>query len=241
MLASGQVVGTSGNASMFGASMADVNDIRAADSSFVLDQLMDLARVEPTSPLAGHLDLQHVGMIGHSLGGATAVQVISTDARSRSASTSTARLQTPWPVPDSIGPSCGCSATKSIRITHRLGLAGHVVVTVTNVPLAVIFYDLFKVVNRRLALLDAFFILVATAIEAAGLLHQFAPLVLVGSGASASAPAAQLAGRLVAGASSCLAPMGKDCEDSFHPSASRASCWDCSRSHSASVPGQYRP
>jgi hypothetical protein len=29
------------------------------------------------------------------------------------------------------------------------------VVTTTNVPLAVIFYELFKVVNRRLALLDA--------------------------------------------------------------------------------------
>src|ERR687885_618308 len=81
VLASGQVVGTSGNASLFGASMADMSAIRTADSSFVLDQLTDLARIEPTSPLAGHLDLQHVGMIGHSLGGATAVQVISTDAR----------------------------------------------------------------------------------------------------------------------------------------------------------------
>jgi predicted dienelactone hydrolase len=81
VLASGQVVGTSGNASQFGASMADMSDIRAADSSFVLDQLIDLARIEPTSPLVGHLDVQHVGMIGHSLGGATAVQVISSDAR----------------------------------------------------------------------------------------------------------------------------------------------------------------
>jgi Domain of unknown function (DUF4386) len=49
------------------------------------------------------------------------------------------------------------------------------------------------VVNRRLALLDACFILVATAIEAAGLLNQFAPLALLGSGPYASAlPAAQL-------------------------------------------------
>ncbi len=78
------------------------------------------------------------------------------------------------------------------ELLYRLGLAAHVVVTVTNVPLAVIFYDLFKVVNRRLALLDAFFILVATAIEAAGLLHQFAPLVLLNSVSSASTPAAQL-------------------------------------------------
>ena len=69
----------------------------------------------------------------------------------------------------------------------------HLVVTVTNVPLALIFYELFKVVNRRLALLDAFFILVATAIEAAGLVHQFAPLALLGSATFANAlPAAQL-------------------------------------------------
>ena len=79
------------------------------------------------------------------------------------------------------------------ELLYRLGLVAHLVVTVTNVPLAVIFYDLFKVVNRRLALLDACFILVATAIEAAGLLNQFAPLVLLGGGPYASAlPAAQL-------------------------------------------------
>ena len=79
------------------------------------------------------------------------------------------------------------------ELLYRLGLAAHLVVTATNVPLAVIFYDLFKVVNARLALLDACFILVATAIEAAGLLNQSAPLALLGSGPYASAlPAAEL-------------------------------------------------
>src|SRR5437870_5603310 len=79
------------------------------------------------------------------------------------------------------------------ELLYRSGLAAHVVVTVTNIFLALIFYELFKVVNRRLALLDVFFILVATAIEAAGLLNAFAPLVLLGSGPSTSAlPAAQL-------------------------------------------------
>src|SRR3954452_11381292 len=68
------------------------------------------------------------------------------------------------------------------ELLYRFSLVAHLVVTVTNVPLAVIFYELFKVVNRRLALLDACFILVATAIEAAGLVNQFAPLVLLGSG-----------------------------------------------------------
>jgi hypothetical protein len=68
------------------------------------------------------------------------------------------------------------------ELLYRSGLAVHVLVTATNVPLAVIFYELFKVVNRRLALLDAFFILVATSVEAAGLPDQFTPLVLLGGG-----------------------------------------------------------
>jgi len=79
------------------------------------------------------------------------------------------------------------------ELLYRLGLVAHLVVTITNVPLALLFFDLFKVVNRRFALLDAFFILVATSIEAAGLLNQFAPLVLLGSGSFANAlPAAQV-------------------------------------------------
>jgi hypothetical protein len=76
---------------------------------------------------------------------------------------------------------------------YRAGLAAHIVVTLTNVPLALIFYELFKGVSRRLALLDAFFILVATAIEAAGLLAQFAPLVPRSDGSTGEAwPPAQL-------------------------------------------------
>jgi len=79
------------------------------------------------------------------------------------------------------------------ELLYRSGLAAHLVVTVTNVGLALIFYELFKVVNRRLALLAAFFILVATAIEAAGLVNQFAPLILLNTGTYADAlPAAQL-------------------------------------------------
>jgi hypothetical protein len=79
------------------------------------------------------------------------------------------------------------------ELLYRSGLAAHVVVTVTNVPLALIFYELFKTVNRRVALLAAFFILVATAIEAAGLLVQFVPLAVLGNGADAgSLSAAQL-------------------------------------------------
>jgi hypothetical protein len=65
------------------------------------------------------------------------------------------------------------------ELLYRLALVAHIVVTVTNVPMAVIFYDLFKVVNRRLALLEVFFTLVATSVEVAGLLNQFTPLVLL--------------------------------------------------------------
>lgn len=62
------------------------------------------------------------------------------------------------------------------ELLYRSGLMAHLLVTVTNVPMAVLFFDLFKVVNRRLALLDMCFTLVGTAIEAAGLLNQFASL-----------------------------------------------------------------
>ena len=79
------------------------------------------------------------------------------------------------------------------ELLYRSGVVAHIVVTLTNIPLAVIFYELFKVVNRRLALLDVFFILVATAVEAAGLFNEFAPLVLLGGGPYTSAiPAAEL-------------------------------------------------
>jgi hypothetical protein len=76
-------------------------------------------------------------------------------------------------------PAVTAANLQAHQLLYRLGLAVHVLVTVTNVPLALIFYELFKGVSRRIALLDAFFILVATAIEAGGLSTQFAPLALL--------------------------------------------------------------
>ena len=61
------------------------------------------------------------------------------------------------------------------ELLYRLGLAAHIIILPLNMPLAVIFYGLFKVVNRRLSLLVVFFTLVGTAIEGANLLNQFAP------------------------------------------------------------------
>src|SRR5262249_53614488 len=68
------------------------------------------------------------------------------------------------------------------ELLYRLGLVVHLITLLTNFPLAVIFYDLFKVVNRRFALLVVFFTLVGTAVEGANLSNQLAPLLLLGGG-----------------------------------------------------------
>jgi hypothetical protein len=70
------------------------------------------------------------------------------------------------------------------ELLYRLGIAAHLVITVTNVPMAVVAYDLFKVVNRRVARLDLCLTLVATAVEAAAVLGQSAPQILPDSGYS---------------------------------------------------------
>jgi dienelactone hydrolase len=85
VLAGGHIVGQTTHPDVMGPpphpDIERLINIRAADSSFVLDQLSRLTGLDPSSPLAGHLDLQHVGIIGHSIGGATAVQVIAADPR----------------------------------------------------------------------------------------------------------------------------------------------------------------
>jgi hypothetical protein len=89
-------------------------------------------------------------------------------------------------------PATTAANLQAHQLLYRSGIAAHVVVILTCVPLAVIFYELFKVVNRRLALLDAFLILVAASIEAAGLLGQFVPLVLLTGTPDAAMPTPQL-------------------------------------------------
>jgi predicted dienelactone hydrolase len=85
VLAGGHVVGQTTHPDVMGPpphpAIERLINIRAADASFTLDQLSRLAQLDPGSPLAGHLDLQDVGIIGHSIGGATAVQVIAADPR----------------------------------------------------------------------------------------------------------------------------------------------------------------
>ena len=56
-------------------------NVWAADDQFVLDQLEELNAADPTGRFTGKLDMQEVGVFGHSFGGATAAQVCSIDAR----------------------------------------------------------------------------------------------------------------------------------------------------------------
>jgi hypothetical protein len=83
------------------------------------------------------------------------------------------------------------AATAHAILTHetlfRAGIVAHLLTISSNIPLAIIFYDLFRIVNRRVTLLVVFFTLVGSAVEAANILPQFTTLTLLGSGSSLSA------------------------------------------------------
>ena len=79
------------------------------------------------------------------------------------------------------------AATAHNIITHelqyRLGFAAELTEVLCNVPLMLIFYELFKVVNKRIALLMVFFGLSGSAIEGFNLINHFAPLAFLEAGA----------------------------------------------------------
>ncbi|XGV97678.1 MAG: alpha/beta hydrolase family protein [Leptolyngbya sp. BL-A-14] len=56
-------------------------DVRSRDVSFVLDELTSLNISDPQGILTHHLDLDRVGILGHSLGGATAAETMLLDRR----------------------------------------------------------------------------------------------------------------------------------------------------------------
>lgn len=58
---------------------------RAADASAALDRLTELNARDPAGRFTGHLDLQRVGFLGFSLGGAVAVETCRHDRRCKSA------------------------------------------------------------------------------------------------------------------------------------------------------------
>jgi len=74
------------------------------------------------------------------------------------------------------------------ELLYRLGFAVELFYCAAcNVPITVIFYNLFKVVNRNVTLLMVFLDLVVTAIESISLLAHYAPLILLGGGHHLSA------------------------------------------------------
>lgn len=73
------------------------------------------------------------------------------------------------------------------ELLYRSGFAVEVFYCACNVPLILIFYNLFKPVNRDLTLLVVYFSLAGTAIEAVSLLAHYAPLIFLGKGHQLSA------------------------------------------------------
>lgn len=77
------------------------------------------------------------------------------------------------------------AATARAILAHetlfRFGFTAQVLTVLSNLPLAILLYDLFRVVDRNLARLMVAFILVATAVETASLVNHFAPLTLLES------------------------------------------------------------
>ncbi len=68
------------------------------------------------------------------------------------------------------------------QLLYRLGFAVELFYCVCNVPLTVIFYNLFKVVNRNIALMMVLLDIMTNAIESISLLAHYAPLLLLGGG-----------------------------------------------------------
>lgn len=62
-----------------------VSNIWVKDTEFVIDKLEQLNRHDRQSMFKGRLDLQRIGMLGHSFGGANAAQVMLVDPRIRAA------------------------------------------------------------------------------------------------------------------------------------------------------------
>src|SRR6266576_5818752 len=59
----------------------------------------------------------------------------------------------------------------------RIGFTAAVIVTMCNLPLGFILYELFKVVNPRLALLALVFIIASATLEAVNLFNYIEPLL----------------------------------------------------------------
>ncbi|MGN7416013.1 alpha/beta hydrolase family protein [Paenibacillus sp. SAF-068] len=61
--------------------MDKLNETWVKDVQFVLDEVEKLAEGDPSERFTGHMDLDNIGMFGHSFGGATTVQMLLNDPR----------------------------------------------------------------------------------------------------------------------------------------------------------------
>jgi len=62
-----------------------LNEGWVADAKFVLDQVEKLAENDPDHRFTARMDLNHIGMFGHSFGGATSTQMLMSDSRIKAA------------------------------------------------------------------------------------------------------------------------------------------------------------
>jgi predicted dienelactone hydrolase len=58
-----------------------LNEKWVEDAEFVIDQTEKLAKNDPEHRFTGRMDLENMGMFGHSFGGATTAQILITDPR----------------------------------------------------------------------------------------------------------------------------------------------------------------
>lgn len=82
-LANGEVVESAFPKNPSDEQLYELVKTRAADASFALEELGHLSAVDPHSPLIGRLELAHVGMVGHSIGGAATVQTLAENPKFR--------------------------------------------------------------------------------------------------------------------------------------------------------------
>ncbi|WP_241774640.1 MULTISPECIES: dienelactone hydrolase family protein [Lysinibacillus] len=63
----------------------EANEVWVEDAKFVLDQVEKLAKADPDHRFTGRMDMQNIGVFGHSFGGATATQMVMRDSRIKAA------------------------------------------------------------------------------------------------------------------------------------------------------------
>ncbi len=66
------------------------------------------------------------------------------------------------------------------ELLYRVGFAVEVFYVLWCIPLNILLYDLFKIVDKKLAVIMVFFSTVGAAVQALALLAHYAPLVLLG-------------------------------------------------------------